>query len=534
MADRYPNRPFPADDYGRGDQLGSGGGESDPLAELARLIGQTDPFGNTGRASPPPPARAAAPRAPYQPQYQAPIEDDELSAPSGPPQWIQRANIQRQAVQAAPRELQRETTRREIPPELPREAQHDTYDEPAEEYPSAVHPLHRYAAQQPAYQQAPAHQQDHREPSYDEAEEQPDPSRYDDALYGQLESGAQDFQRDPAYPDDPYAYQEGYEEEAEERPKRRGGLLTVAAVVALAVVGTGAAFAYRTYVGSTRTGEPPIIKADNSPTKVMPAPSDSSGKNPDRMPAGDGTEKLVPREESPVDVNARTAGPRVVFPPLNQNANPPSAASVSSSTMTPPANPAAASPSNGTMPNGEPRKIRTFSVHGDQPDTAAAPVTAAPAAPPAGAKSTAATRQVPPAAAPRNAASAPAGNAPMSLSPDSAQASLPPAPAEPRTRMAATTPSQAAPSGDAQPAADGRFLVQLSSQPSEADAQASFRSLQKKFPDQLGSQSPIIKRADLGDKGVRYRAMVGPFASHDEAARFCMNYKTAGGQCFVP
>src|SRR5262245_32756133 len=98
MADRYPNRPFPADDYGRGDQLGSGGCESDPLAELARMIGQTDPFGNTGRASPPP--RAAAPRAPYQPQYQAPIEADELSASSGPPQWIQRANIQRQAVQA--------------------------------------------------------------------------------------------------------------------------------------------------------------------------------------------------------------------------------------------------------------------------------------------------------------------------------------------------------------------------------------------------------------------------------------------------
>jgi hypothetical protein len=77
--------------------------------------------------------------------------------------------------------------------------------------------------------------------------------------------------------------------------------------------------------------------------------------------------------------------------------------------------------------------------------------------------------------------------------------------------------------------------VQLSSQPTEAEAHASFRSLQKKFPEQLGSHTPIIKRADLGgDKGIRYRAMVGPFASHDEAARFCMNYKSAGGQCFVP
>ena len=82
------------------------------------------------------------------------------------------------------------------------------------------------------------------------------------------------------------------------------------------------------------------------------------------MPSGDGTEKLVPREEAPVDVNTRAAGPRVVFPPLNQNANPPSPASVSPSTMPPNAAPGA--PSNGTMPNSEPRKIRTLSVHGDQ------------------------------------------------------------------------------------------------------------------------------------------------------------------------
>ena len=40
-------------------------------------------------------------------------------------------------------------------------------------------------------------------------------------------------------------------------------------------------------------------------------------------------------------------------------------------------------------------------------------------------------------------------------------------------------------------------------------------------------------RADLGDKGVFYRAMVGPFGSQDEAAQFCGSLKTAGGQCVV-
>jgi cell division protein FtsN len=49
----------------------------------------------------------------------------------------------------------------------------------------------------------------------------------------------------------------------------------------------------------------------------------------------------------------------------------------------------------------------------------------------------------------------------------------------------------------------------------------------------LGSQSPLIKRADLGDKGIYYRAMVGPFGSADEASKFCGSLKSAGGQCVI-
>ena len=153
-------------------------------------------------------------------------------------------------------------------------------------------PSHRYAAQPPqlpAHQAPPAQDDYYDEPRAGRYAEQPqqqyadepqqDPSRYDDALYGRLETGEHDYQRDPAYPDDPYAYQGEYEEEP--APKKRSrGLMTVAAVLALAVVGTGAAFAYRTFVGSPRSGEPPIIRADNSPTKVLPAPSDCGAARP--------------------------------------------------------------------------------------------------------------------------------------------------------------------------------------------------------------------------------------------------------------
>ena len=79
----------------------------------------------------------------------------------------------------------------------------------------------------------------------------------------------------------------------------------------------------------------------------------------------------------------------------------------------------------------------------------------------------------------------------------------------------------------------GGYLVQVSSQRNEADAQASYRVLQGKFPSVLGSHSPLIKRADLGEKGVYYRAMVGPFSSSEEASHFCSSLRNAGGQCVI-
>jgi cell division septation protein DedD len=79
----------------------------------------------------------------------------------------------------------------------------------------------------------------------------------------------------------------------------------------------------------------------------------------------------------------------------------------------------------------------------------------------------------------------------------------------------------------------GGYVVQVSSQRSEADAQASYRMLQTKYPDVLGSRRATIRRADLGERGVYYRAQVGPFASAEEAGEMCNSLKAAGGQCIV-
>lgn len=479
MVDQYQDRPFAAaDDDSRDATHVRSRGASDPLAELARLIGQTDPFSNFGRGDP-------SPRGDHAAAHQRETGADIDQAPPLLP-WMQRANA------------------------------HDAVEQNFQ----TPHPLQRYAAQQdepePDYHEAPpfAADADHAvQPDPD----RPDPDRYDEALYGAIpehEPHPHDAAQNDPYPN---AYGPGADRLLQ---KRRGGLVTVALVLALAVVGTGAAFAYRTYVLAPRSGEPPVIKAETTPTKVVPpaatppAAADAGGKPIQDRLATDAPEKIVSREEQPVNVqDATKAGPRVVLPPLNPNANPPAAG------VAPAAKPLAG---NGTLQGGdEPRKIRTLTVRGDQIDP-----NATPAAKQAPARLTAPAAPVRPAAAPV-APPASAGNAPLSLSPQAPAA-------EPRTRVASTpaAPQQIAPAAAAATGAGG-YVVQVSSQRNEADAQASYRALQGKFPAVLGSRPPMIKRADLGDKGTYYRAMVGPFGSPDEATAFCGNLKTAGGQCVV-
>jgi cell division septation protein DedD len=131
-------------------------------------------------------------------------------------------------------------------------------------------------------------------------------------------------------------------------------------------------------------------------------------------------------------------------------------------------------------------------------------------------------------------------NAPLSLTPDAAPPSRPAAqPQPPAARVASVPPpTQLAPSPapDAAPAPAARtggYTVQVTSQRSEQDAQSAFRGLQGKYPGVLQQYQPIIRRADLGERGVYYRALVGPFASASDAGALCSALKAAGGQCVI-
>ena len=114
-------------------------------------------------------------------------------------------------------------------------------------------------------------------------------------------------------------------------------------------------------------------------------------------------------------------------------------------------------------------------------------------------------------------------SADVARSPDASSGVL--APTRIATAPTNTTPAPT-PSG-------GSYMVQISSQKTDAEAQASIRALQAKYPDLLNSKPPHVSRADLGAKGVFYRAVVGPFASSNEANSLCSGLKAAGGQCII-
>ena len=200
----------------------------------------------------------------------------------------------------------------------------------------------------------------------------------------------------------------------------------------------------------------------------------------------------------------------------------------------------------------EPKKVHTITIHPDQPAGTAgsAPAHEAPAAamrqPPARVASEPPQQQqrrpaVVAAAAPavrHTTASAPS-SAPLSLNPDAPPPAAAPARSAPAVmRTAAVAPTQIVPPAAARTrnvaaGSTGAYNVQVSSQRSEAEAQAAFQSLQGKFPGQLGGRAPIIHRVDLGAKGIYFRAMVGPFASSEEAGQLCSGLKAAGGSCIV-
>jgi cell division septation protein DedD len=405
----------------------------DPLAELARLIGQSDPFDDPG--------------------HRAGTRDDHHARAAHP-------DYGHPSHQSSGHEAE--------------------YDDRHDDQHLATHDR-GYRADESHAEGDTYHDQQHGDDRYRVA--RPAPAEYEDGFYA--EDGHM-----PPHGEEHYA------------PRRRGGMLTIAAVLGLAVIGTAGAFGYRAFTSpSTGSENPPVIKADTTPAKIVPpapASSDTAAKPfQERIAGGGGSERVVPREEQPVSL------------PLPPRANAPAAAATAQGAFAsaPASAPLAAPPGSVPQSVNEPKRVRTMTIRPDAAGTDTAPATTQSV--PASARTTA------PAAAAPSAKQTPSG--PMAIAPPSEPSS--------RTKLAARTPPEQA--------AGGAYVVQVSAQKTEDEAQSSYRALQQKYPGVLGSRNASIRRADLGDKGVYYRAQVGPFASSEQASTFCNSLKEAGGQCIV-
>ena len=517
----------------------------DPLAELARLIGQSEPMGDTDRD----PHRfdEAAGGLDW-------AADDRYAEQNGSaePNYDGRYD-QRYAPESLPDPY---------PPQGPGVASPGgEYEAETAEF-SAPEP--RFTAPRDsgrAYTREPARFRDQQNPPEAFARQpaaSPPPSEQRYQFDDPMAAGSDD---------QAYAL-EDYEDEDAPGDGRRGGLVVVAAVLGLAVLGTAGAFAYRAMFGTSMLPSlPPIIKAEDGPNKIVPSnPKSSSSARADATGPGS-TEKLVSREEQPVDMPAPVnPAPRVVStipifpdpnsaqtgmaasgaptspapiapapvspagtaPPLAPPA-PAVAAQLASATPVAPVAALPAAPAPPSIASTEPKKIRTVAI---RPDQSAGTDGAAPAPPPAP------VRAPPRVAAPSAPRPAPAPhvdeNAPLSIVPQPASSQpLPPPPARTQTALAQPMPLSTPAPTAAPAAAGGGYAVQVTSQRSEAEARTEFRALRAKFPNQLGGREPMVRRADLGAKGIFYRALVGPFASMEQAAAMCSSLKAAGGNCIV-
>lgn len=490
MADNF--RGFRGDPPGR--DAPARDSVADPLAELARLIGQRTPR----------PGQGGGP-APDSHRYEGALPQVEWAAGD------------------------------------------DAYAEPARAAPDGYG---THSASGPAW----PHEADDRDRGHDDS---PPPARHyadpdqafdDDAAYGERPPPA--FGAEPPryappahedYSDDdhphyaapaPYAgdaaYDKGYEErEQDTRAPRRSGTILILAVLGLTVLGTAGALGYRTMFGkSVVSGMPPIIKPPEGPIKVQPSQDAQAGKPGQSEPTGKTGERLVEHQEQPVDVqSANPPVPRVVqtipvmsnapaapipgAPPADLNPPAPMPPQPAQQAIALPPAPALqqalpASPAPGA------KQVHTVVIRPGQQG-------AANPAPPAAAHT---ARVHEPAQRPRQTATA---GGPLSIVPGpegEAQNRLPA-----RSRVASRAPEATS--------SVGGYAVQVTSQRSESEAEAAYRALQAKYPQQLGGHRPLVRRADLGAKGTYYRAMVGPFGSSEQAAELCSKLKAAGGSCIV-
>lgn len=285
---------------------------------------------------------------------------------------------------------------------------------------------------------------------------------------------ADDFRPDG---DDRIASPEQSETAAYSRRGKRimTGLVAVAAVLGFGVV---LVYAYNKGRQDSTGGTPPVIQAQEGPSKVRP-------ENPGGMQVPNRDKEVFNRLET----DKRTGSVERLLPPPEKP-------------MTPPTPPPATEEITKIAP----------AAGTDAPSTDSS--TAMPSKP----------------------AVAPPPEAPKEVKPLAAvPPKAPPAPAAKKTpappkKVAAKTPV-AKPKPAAKP---GRYRVQMASLKSRAAVQKNWATLKRRHPDLLGKLGLDIQSVQLGGgRGTYYRMQAGPMTSKAQATALCANLKKRKQGCIV-
>ena len=331
-------------------------------------------------------------------------------------------------------------------------------------------------------------------------------------------------------------------------PKSSGGFKMAASALVLAMVIGGGAIGYGYFKESGYSGPPVLVRADKGDFKEKP--KDAGGKKIanqnqpvyDNM-AGKNVEapkqnKLVKSSEKPVEITANIAKPGVEK----------SAERLATGNNGPRTD-------NSATAVIKPRKVKTVTVRADGTIVTSSgeklaalpvvnPVTVAPIAPTKPAVPIAKTAAVAPAleATRSIAAAKPVPTSPAEIplaktfpvENTQVTALVPVAkPVKVAPAIVEATPVKVSPAAPVQSAVPpGSYVVQISSQRSQAAAEASYQNLKRRFAGLLGSKGKEIKVATIKDKGTFFRVRI-PIGSKSAATKFCSRYKSKGGSCFI-
>ncbi len=519
----------------------------DPLAELARLIGQEDPFrefdavqprrvaagGNGATHAPVAPARAERPANGSSPHVNGAGQAPRRAAPEAGTtlrqQPLQR-NVQPQParVPAARTDARPATTPAFRPAAAPAAPQarsngaargyedharphgRDANDQYAvrpprtrETHAEALARMTRPAAPVEPRSRRPEPQSDRYAPEETprHTRGRPQPASYQDDHQRGYEN---DY--DPQYDDDAYLpdHAEDIYDDVQ-RPRRGWGFWLVAAIlfaslIAVAFLGV---FAYRTIFNTPPRAA--VITKSPVPVKVEPQNTPQTAVSPsnkpiqDRVSGGADPTQVLRREEAPADLTRQP--PQA--PPVQQKNNPAFAPPLQQQPQAPqqPVPPQQAPQVQQNLIDQQPKRVKTIPLRSD------------------------------------GSFAQPQHNGPLQL-----QANPEPeTPVPPQIRPNSNVPQAnrnvaslgptPAPQQQAAPAS-GNYVVQVASHKTPDEARSAWEQLKSQYGSLFANRSADIRKVDLGDRGTFYRAMVGPMG-RDQANALCQNLKTQGAGCIV-